>query len=283
MNPWIETIGVVLLAGMGVLAGLGISRLRKPYWLLGFVPPLVLLLAMAAARCAYSLTFVAPMSWLAAGRREFTVSAVAAAVFFSATLARLPRKRVKNLVVIFMIVAVIRLGVLPFLLPAILQGRLARMETVTTVDGICLQQTSYTCGPAAAVTALGRLGVKAEEGELAVLAHTNHASGTPLNLLCEALQDRYGSEGISFEQRRFDSVAELREAGPTIAVIKYAFFVDHYAAVLDVTEDKVILGDPLEGRRELSHEEFEDIWRGWGIVVRRASGDRDAQSPGRRP
>ena len=143
MNPWIETIGAVLLAGMGVLAGLGISRLPKPYRLLGFVLPLVLLLAMAATRLAYSLTFVAPMSWLAAGRREFTVSAVAAAMFFSTTLPRLPRKRVKNLVVIFMIVAVIRLGVLPFLLPAILRSRLARLETVTTSGGICLQQTSY--------------------------------------------------------------------------------------------------------------------------------------------
>ena len=35
----------------------------------------------------------------------------------------------------------------------------------------------------------------AEEGEIAILAHTSNAIGTPGDLLASALQDRFGGEG----------------------------------------------------------------------------------------
>jgi hypothetical protein len=52
-----------------------------------------------------------------------------------------------------------------------------------------------------------------------------------------------------------------------IAVVKYGFMVDHYVAVLAVTERMVEVGDPMEGRQLLSHKEFMDKWRRTGIVV----------------
>ena len=51
-----------------------------------------------------------------------------------------------------------------------------------------MQSNGYNCGPAAAVTALRRLGLPAEEGELAILAHTSSAAGTSCDTLCTAIE-----------------------------------------------------------------------------------------------
>jgi predicted double-glycine peptidase len=44
---------------------------------------------------------------------------------------------------------------------------------------------------------------------------------------------------------------------------------DHHVAILEVTDDEVIMGDPLEGKRSISHSEFEKVWRFSGIVLRK--------------
>jgi len=269
MNPLIETVVVVALAALGFLAGHMFSRLRKPYWLIGYVPPLALILTVAMPKWVYALIFVAPFSWVTAGRREFVVFSVACTMLFGTILPGAPTRRIRNLLIAFMVVAVVSFGVLPFLMPAICRSTLAGIDTYTTEDGICLQQTSYTCGAAAAVTALARFGVQAGEGELAILSHTNRLAGTPPDSLCMALQERYGPKGLSFEYRRFRSISDLRGAIPTIAVIDYTALVDHYVTVLEVTEDSVVVGDPLKGKRSLTHEEFRGIWHFCGITVER--------------
>lgn len=70
----------------------------------------------------------------------------------------------------------------------------------------CLQSNDYNCGPAAAVTALRKLGLPAEEGEIAILAHTSSATGTPPDVLARALQDRYEKEGLASHYRIFHRV-----------------------------------------------------------------------------
>jgi hypothetical protein len=45
--------------------------------------------------------------------------------------------------------------------------------------------------------------------------------------------------------------------------------VDHYITVLDVTEKKVIIAGPIVGRYENTYEQFRDIWRFVGIVVKK--------------
>jgi predicted double-glycine peptidase len=51
---------------------------------------------------------------------------------------------------------------LPFLVPALIKERLSNLTTRLDSNGICYQSTDYTCGPAAAVTALRRLGLQAD-------------------------------------------------------------------------------------------------------------------------
>jgi ABC-type bacteriocin/lantibiotic exporter with double-glycine peptidase domain len=62
---------------------------------------------------------------------------------------------------------------------------------------------------------------------------------------------------------------ELKQAGLTLAVIKYGFMVDHWVTVLEVTDSEVVVGDPLGGLERLSYDEFSKKWRLIGIVLQR--------------
>ncbi len=170
----------------------------------------------------------------------------------------------------------------PFALPAVVRGDLESLETRISSTGICLQTRNYTCGPAAAVTALGRLGIRAREGELAVLAFTTPLFGTPCDWLAGAIEGRYREDGVRVEFLKLRDVAglesALREDGGSggdraravaIAVIKHSFLTDHYVTVFEVADDTVIAGDPLVGLRWIPRDEFERIWRRSVIVLRR--------------
>jgi predicted double-glycine peptidase len=83
------------------------------------------------------------------------------------------------------------------------------------------------------------------------------------------LQDRYSAEGLSCRYRRFDSVAQLKNAGITLALVREAFMMDHCLAVLEVSDDAVTVADPVTGTRLMPYEQFEKIWRFCGIVLQR--------------
>ena len=77
------------------------------------------------------------------------------------------------------------------------------------------------------------------------------------------------AEGLDCAYRHFHSVEELKDAGLVLAVIKFALFVDHYVAVLEVTENEMTVGDPFYGKRTYSRQEFSTAWRHCGIVLKR--------------
>jgi hypothetical protein len=119
------------------------------------------------------------------------------------------------------------------------------------------------------VTALRKLGFLAEEGDIAILAHTSSAIGTPPDILARSLQERYRRDGLISEYRVFRNIDELRTAGLTLAVLKYRPLVDHYVTVLEVTTNQVIVGDPLLGLHNLSYPDFRERWRLTGVVLNR--------------
>jgi hypothetical protein len=269
MNPWLETAGVVLIALLGVVAGRACSRFRKPYWALGYILPSVLIAALAIVRFRNELYFVPPFSWITFGRVRFVVLSLAVSMGLTVPLSRLPYKFEKLIVCLLMAGFVTWFSVLPFLMPALIKGRLSNLQTRFDKDGICRQTTDYTCGPAAAVTALEKLGIKADEGELAVLSYSSPLIGTLPTCLTSALRNRYGADGLSCRYRHFDSIDQLRKAGLTLAVVRDAFLLDHCIAVLDVSDDAVTVADPVTGARLMPYEQFEKIWRFCGIVLQR--------------
>ncbi|MBI4832641.1 MAG: hypothetical protein HY801_14035 [Candidatus Lindowbacteria bacterium] len=268
---YLDVVGVTGVALFGAILGFCFSRLRKPYWALGYVVPFAVIAAVAVSRRWPAISFIAPFSYIMAGRTEFVALSLACAAMLTTVLARLLYKRQRITVGVFMVVAVVYLSILPFLLPALFRDKLSKLESNLDSDGVCLQSNHYNCGPASAVTALRRLEVRASEGEIAVHSYSNPISGTEPDSLCHAINELYGRDGIFAEHRVFRSIPELQYNDYAVVLVKHSLLVDHYATVLDVTNDKVVLGDPLVGKRTLSHEEFEKIWRFSGIVMKRDS------------
>lgn len=270
-SPYLETLGVLLLAVLGVLLGRRAVRARPLVWALAYLIPLALLIMIAVARWMPGLEFTVPFCWIMADRREFALLALIATLMLTPLVPKLRHRGERVLVVVLMVLVVTVYSALPFLMPAFNRSHFLHLDTRLAEGGVCLQSTDYDCGPAAAVTALRRLGLPAEEGELAILAHTTGIAGTPADSLCAAIDRRFHGDGIRCTFRRFKSVAELRGQEPVIAVIKFGFLVDHYITVLEVTDTSVLVGDPLSGLQTLTHRQLADEWRQCGIVVRRES------------
>ncbi len=269
MSPWLETTGVVLLALLGIFAGHRISRLRRPHWAWGYFISLALIALLLVATYISLRVYIPLLAWISAGRTRFIILCLSVTLGSTTLIGRLRRQYEKMLVSILMVAVVIWSSVLPFLLPALMRNDLKRLPTVVTSDDVCLQSTDYTCGPAAAVTALRRLGLHAHEGEIAVLSHTNPIGGTMPWSLYKAIQSRYADTGVDCQFRYFESIDQLRQAPAALVVIRDAFLLDHCVAVLDVSEDMVTLADPVLGRLRMSHKQFEQIWRFYAIVLSR--------------
>jgi len=269
MGPWIETLAVALLALTGIWLGVWFSRLPKPYWLLGYFIPLILILCYGAAAHKPALSLVPPISWLVMGRNKFASIAFIATMVLTTPLSRIKPVRARVLISMLMGLVVIHMSLWPFLAPAFNRTYLANLLTQIDGEGICRQSNDYDCGPAAAVTALRRLGFPAEEGQIAIWAYTSSATGTPPDILARTLQEHYGKAGLVSEFRVFKSLHELKQAGLTLVVIRYSFWFDHYLTVLQVDDDHILAGDPSRGLVLLSSGEFLSKWRFVGVVLKR--------------
>ncbi|MFC1739303.1 cysteine peptidase family C39 domain-containing protein [Planctomycetota bacterium] len=271
MVAWFETLGVVILACVGIALGLIFSRLRKSYWIWGFAFAFLLIGMLVTARFSSRIRFVAPFSWFALGRVRFIVLALAVTLGLTTPIARLGHKFERVALFTLMIVVVVWFSVFPFLVPALIEEDLSSMATQMDSDGICFQATNYTCGPAAAVTALTVFGLEAHEGEIAVLSHSNPFTGTLPSCLSSALERRYRDEGLKCDYRHFDSLEQLKSEQIALAVVKNGLLSDHCVVILKVTENFVTIADPSLGKKSIPRRSFETIWRFSGIVLQRDS------------
>jgi hypothetical protein len=268
MNLGVE----ISFAALSGFAGFGLgylsSRLPKGWWMIGYFFPLLLIIFYGVGIHYPSLlSSTSSFSWMFVGHKKFLILGFVAAMVLATPLSRLPLRRDRRVILLLIVAAVFGSSIWPFLAPVFNRTQLAQLHTRINPDGICMQNTDYTCGPAAAVTVLRRLGLPAEEGEIALLSQTSSTTGTPPDLLAEALGQRYGKDGVMVEYRFFKNLNELRQAGLTLAVVRFSFMVDHYVAILKVTDSSVIVGDPLNGLDTISPDEFLKQWRLCGIVI----------------
>ncbi|MDR3460577.1 MAG: cysteine peptidase family C39 domain-containing protein [Verrucomicrobiae bacterium] len=269
MNLWLAAFISLLWALAGAALGWWFSRRRSPYWVIGYFIPVVLIFVFVVAFYVPALLFTPPVSWLMMGLKKFAVLGFVTTMVLTTPLSRLPKRRARVMVSALMAAMVFYLAIWPFLAPAVDRQQLTRLRTSMDANGICLQTTDYTCGPASAVTALRKLGLPAEEGQIAILSCTSFQEGTPPDLLADALQKEYGKNGLTVKCRAFKNIPELKQAGLTLAVIKYGFMVDHWVTVLEVTDAEVVVGDPLGGLGRMSYDDFLKRWRFIGIVMKR--------------
>lgn len=274
MLPYLEITGIIGLAFVGLLLGNISSRLRKPYWVIGYIISLALVSLLVAGRCVYGLNFIQPFDMLLASRFRFAILALAVTIGLTTPMERLPYRVERILVCVLMSIVLTWFCIMPFLAPILVREHLATIESNINSQGICFQSTNYTCGPAAATTALRKLGFDAEEGRLAILSYSSPVLGTLPRCLANALNKEYADQGLSCSFRRFDSVEQLKEAEITLVVVKDHLLSDHCVAVLEVRNDVVVLADPVRGSEVITHEQFAEMWRFSGISLNRTQSSR---------
>lgn len=267
MQPYLETLGIIGLAFVGLLLGRISSRLRRPYWVLGYFISMALVSLLVLSRCIYGLNFIQPFDMLLAGRFRFVILALAVTIGLTTPLERLPSRMERVLVCVMMSLVLTWFCVMPFFAPAMVRGRLEAIKSNISSQGICFQSTDYTCGPAAATTALRKLGFDADEGRIAILAHSSPILGTLPRCLAGAINKEYADQGLNCRFRRFDSIDQLKQADITLAVVRDHFLSDHCIAVLEVRDNTVVLADPVCGLGILTYEQFAKVWRFSGIAL----------------
>jgi predicted double-glycine peptidase len=264
---WLETTLVIAFILISAWGGYKFSCLNNLNWCWGYFIPSALILLLWVSAYISLKVYIPTFVWISGGRTRFIIIGLASAMGAMTLFGRIQNIIEKVVIAIVTIGVIVWGSVLPFLIPALIQNDLTKLQTKIDADNICSQSTDYTCGPAAAVTALRQLGLSAQEGEIAVLSRTTPISGTMPWSLYKAIQNRYAADGLQCEFRHFDSINELRQSQVTLAVIKDAFMLDHCVVVLKVSDDSVILGDPVLGRIKMSYKDFADVWRFYGISL----------------
>jgi hypothetical protein len=142
-------------------------------------------------------------------------------------------------------------------------------------DGVCLQSSSSTCGPASAASLLRSMSVPCSERELAVESNST-AMGTENWYLARALRKR--GLVVSYEVRPAGSFSEI----PISSIAGVFVGGGHFIAVIRETPDSYIIADPLSGTKNISKSSIakgESFFTGFFMKVQKPSGSEIASIP----
>lgn len=157
----------------------------------------------------------------------------------------------------FLICITIFLVLIPFIKPIL--RPLTIKDTTEWKESVCIQSTGATCGPSSLATILKYYNIESTEYELTKNSYTCR-TGTEIWYLL-----RYGKlKGLDFQLNKIKSFDELRY--PSIIGTKL-ITIGHFVTVLGKTEDKFIIGDPLNGKLELTKAEFENRYQLDGLMI----------------
>ena len=131
------------------------------------------------------------------------------------------------------------------------------------VDDVCLQSSESSCGPAAAATLLRRFGKSATELEIAQASFTTRRGTENWYLLRTIRQHglavNYAVAAPGVENIMFPSIAGVR--------LNLARSSGHFITLLGKNGEKLVVGDPLNGREELTREELEERYTFTGFYL----------------
>ena len=128
---------------------------------------------------------------------------------------------------------------------------------------VCRQSTESSCGPAAAATFLRHFGIQATERTLAEESFTTRR-GTENWYLLRTLH-RHGSKARSvvlspgLDHLQFPAIAGVK--------LKTLDNTGHFIALLGKQGDRFIIGEPVNGREELSRETLAERYTFTGFYI----------------
>lgn len=266
MNPWSETLVAAAGGIAGAFIGLRLAKSPKLWWL-GYTIPLAYILAIGAAARWPQTAALPLLAWSTMGRVRHLVAGFAIGLLFCSLIPKLGAQRQRVVVGLLTLLAVVQYSVWPCLASVLNRDFLRALPTHVDDDGVCRQSTDYTCGPAAAVTALRRLGITAGEGDIALRARTSTATGTPPDLLTQAINEAHSRHGVRATMAHWKDLSDLAKPGVHLVVVKYSLMLDHWVAIQEITATEVVVADPMSGLVRESHADFLKRWRGFGVTV----------------
>jgi hypothetical protein len=260
MTPFNPIPSLILLTVL-MLTGIALGQWQWRQHGLWLVLAAVLMLCLAGAKLWFPWwTSDPPLSWLLAGRKECYWMALASPLLLWGLISIVRSPVLRGVVIFAVSVILIRFAYLP--VAAVLWGEAAALSDKSQVDkdGVCHQSTGITCGPAAGVTVLKRLGIEIGEREFAMACGTSSCGGTSAALMAHTLQEQFDGK-LQVKLVHYDSVDHLPDIGNAygcyaLAVIKFSPFVDHFVALLDRQGDTISLGDPMTGLQKMSVADF---------------------------
>jgi predicted double-glycine peptidase len=269
MGLWLETIWIVLVALCGLLAGWWASRHSDTARISAMALAFAIIGLILLSRQSALWNLIPPLRPIAAGRLRFILLTFAVTIGLTTPLSRLRSIISRFVTCVMMSIFIAILITLPFMGPALIQRDLSDIPTRFDVDGVCRQSQSFTCGPAAAVTALQYFGFEAAEGPLAIAARTSPIIGTSPWNLYRAVKSAYAETGLRCSFRYLDSLEAVPPDSVVLVVVKDAMLTDHCVAVMGYTDQMVTIADPMEGLINVPRTEFARQWRRCGIILQR--------------
>lgn len=131
-------------------------------------------------------------------------------------------------------------------------------------DGIVLQSTAYTCGPAALAMLLKMIG--SGDNYYQRISELAQASQNGTSLL--AL--RHSAEALGYQATGYRlNIKELATAGPVLAHVVIGGY-HHFTAVEGIADEAVFLADPQLGRVSIPVEQFKGVWSGAVLKISEA-------------
>lgn len=258
-----------LLALLSIAAGIWLGRgliLRcKRLWVVGYLIAMLLIFYIGLAMRDPYFESLPGLGFLMKGRAEFGLIGFLVALLITMLSMKAESSGLKILLPVFGILITVFFSFFPFFLPDWYRTEFSNFKTQIDADGICRQNTDYTCGPAAAITALRHLNVSAEEGEIAILAFSNWVTGTPSDLLCDAINSKLVKQNLACRTVKLADLHEIKSF-PAIAAVEYGLLVDHYVTLIGWENGKLRIADPLVGSKLMTKEEFFSKWRKITIV-----------------
>ena len=131
---------------------------------------------------------------------------------------------------------------------------------------VVLQRSPADCGPAALATIARHYNLDFQPQDIAKLAGTTDA-GTTLYGLAQAA-NQMGLEATGMEL----SLIELQSAPlPLVAHVNG----NHFVVVQSFEQDRLTLLDSAVGRREIDASAFQQIWKGYVLLIQPPKADGD--------
>lgn len=272
MPPLLPVFAAQLtLAIIAFVAGTRLARARRAAWITAASASLAVLLSWPLLRF-FPVRAIDLLGAPAIACIELTAMAIPAVLFFAIAARHVPRRSDARAILLLTAAAgiyFVRAGWW-MVSPGVPDLGPARYDA----NGVCLQSTEYTCVAASMVTLLRAQGVPANETEMARLAFTQVGGGATDSRTLWALQRKLQGTPLTPRYHRLDAPGLIAANKPCLVQLDWGFFVSHMVPVLDANADRVVLGDPLTGRRELPMPEFLAKWKKNAITLDSRSGPR---------